>query len=61
MATKTDLKDIRSEMATKTDINKLDKKLDKTKRDLLDYLEHIDSELQEHRRDSEVHTKVLAG
>ena len=54
MVTKSDIID----MATKNDINKLDKKIDKVNRGLLGYLEHIDTNLQEHIRDSEVHKKV---
>ena len=52
-------------MATKSDIDKLDKnidgldkKIEKGNKDLLGYIAHLDSELQEHRRNSEVHKKV---
>ena len=52
MATKTDLQELRN------DIKNLDEKIDAVNKDLTGYLKHIDSELQEHRHDSEVHKKV---
>lgn len=45
-------------MATKKDIEKLDKKIDKVNKDLIGYLDHIDTEFQEHRSISEAHLKV---
>ncbi|OGC11214.1 hypothetical protein A3K48_01650 [candidate division WOR-1 bacterium RIFOXYA12_FULL_52_29] len=48
MATKADL----TGMANKSDISRLEKDLKEVKY----YVEHIDSELQEHRHDSEVHS-----
>lgn len=50
MATKADL----SGMATKSDLHRLEKEI----KDIRHYVEHIDTELQEHRHDSEVHRKV---
>lgn len=41
-------------MATKSDIHRLEKEI----KDIRHYVEHIDTELQEHRHDSEVHRKV---
>ena len=58
MATKDDLDEIRQDMATKDDIKKLDKKIDNVHDDLIGCLEHLDSNLQEHRHDTEVHKKA---
>lgn len=65
MATKSDLADIRKDMATKSDIERLDNKIDKLDRkvekgdkDILKYLEQLDSDFQEHRHNSESHLKV---
>lgn len=59
MATKDDLSEMASKadlvgMATKSDIHRLEKEI----KDIRHYVEHIDTELQEHRHDSEVHRKV---
>lgn len=57
MATKSNLVEIRKEMVTKADIANMATKsdIDKLNKDLVGYIEHIDTELQEHRRNSEVH------
>lgn len=60
MATKSELAEVRKEMATKKDFEKLDKKIDKLNKDLVGYMDHLDSEFQLHRRNSEAHLKVPA-
>ena len=53
MAKKADLDEIRKEMATKSDLNK-------AKKDLISYLEYLDTEFQDHRRNSEIHKPATA-
>ena len=54
------LDQIEKNMATKDDISRLERKNDKDHKGLLDYIEHIDTELAEHRRNSEVHKPVYS-
>lgn len=58
-ATKADLESIRKEIATKSDIVKLDKKIDKVEKSLIGYIKHIDTQLQDHRHNTELHKKVI--
>lgn len=51
---------IEKNMATKSDVDGLDKKIEKGNKEILGYIEHIDKELQEHRHNSEVHLKIPA-
>ncbi len=55
MATKSDLEG----MATKKDLAKLDRKLDKRHKELLDYIEVVDKAVIEHRNNTEAHIKPL--